>query len=86
MWERIKAEGNESIASKALAWLLCAVRPLSPQEIIQAVAVELGSTAFQQRMYPVAYNCSLWQLCLFGYKAECSTIRTLLCPGIPEGA
>ena len=52
MWERIKAEGNERIASKALAWLLYAVRPLSPEEIIQAVAVELGSTAFQQHIYP----------------------------------
>ena len=55
MWERIKAEGNEPIASKALAWLLYAVRPLSPEEITQAVAVELGSTAFQQHMYPVEH-------------------------------
>ena len=55
MWERIKVEGNEPIASKALAWLLYAVRPLSPEEITQAVAVELGSTAFQQHMYPVEH-------------------------------
>ena len=55
MWERIKAEGNESVASKALAWLLCAERPLSPEEIVQAVAVELGSTACQQHMYPVEH-------------------------------
>ena len=55
MWERIKAEGNERIASKALAWLLYAVRPLSLEEITQAVAVELGSTEFQQYMYPLEY-------------------------------
>ena len=55
MWERIEAEGHEPIASKALAWLLCAVRPLSPQEIMQAVAVELGSAAFQHHMYPVEH-------------------------------
>ena len=55
MWDRIKAEGNEPIASKALAWLLYAVRPLSPEEITQAVAVELSSSAFQQYMYPVEH-------------------------------
>ena len=53
IWERIKTEGGGSlaIASKALAWLLCAVRPLSPAEITQAIAVELGST----HMYPVEH-------------------------------
>ena len=55
MWKRIEAEGHEPIASKALAWLLCAVRPLSPQEIMQAVAVELGGKAFQHHMYPVEH-------------------------------
>ena len=55
MWERIKVEGNEPIASKALAWLLYAVRPLSPREITQAVAVDLGSSTFRQHMYPVEH-------------------------------
>ena len=54
MWEKVKAEGGDgslAIATKALAWLLCAVRPLSPEEITQAIAVELGST----HMYPVEH-------------------------------
>ena len=55
MWERIKDEGNDPIASKALAWLLYAIRPLSPAEITQAVAVELGCTEFQKHMYPVEH-------------------------------
>ena len=54
MWEKVKAEGGDgslAIATKALAWLLCAARPLSPAEITQAIAAELGRT----HMYPVEH-------------------------------